>query len=151
LPLSSDELDPLDPLDPLLLAPEPLPELPDIPPELLPELPDIPPEPLLPELPDLPPLELPELPELPEDPDEPGLVAPTFPLSPSVWPLGEEALRLEPDCPSPCDEPPRSRLELLDEPLDPPLLPLDEPEVFWSRSAIVLSSEMLWTPSVEGG
>jgi hypothetical protein len=67
-----------------------------------------------------------------------------LPLSPSDWPL-DDALRLEPDWPSPCDELPRSRLELLDELLDPPWLPLDEPEVFWSRSAIVLSSEMLWT------
>jgi hypothetical protein len=84
-------------------------------------------------------------PELPDDPDRPELDAPTFPLNPSDWLPDEEALRLEPDCPSPCDELPRSRLELLDEPPDPPWLPLDEPEGFWFRSAIVLSSEMLWT------
>lgn len=33
----------------------------------------------------------------------------------------DEALRFEADCPSPCDELLRSRLELLDEPLMPPL------------------------------
>ena len=67
-----------------------------------------------------------------------------MPLSPSDWLLGE-ALRLEPDWPSPCDELPRSRLEPLDELPDPPWLPLDEPGLFWFRSAMTLSSVMLWT------
>jgi 7-cyano-7-deazaguanine reductase len=36
-------------------------------------------------------------------------------------------------------------LEPLDELPDPPWLPLDEPGLFWFRSAMILSSAMLWT------
>lgn len=69
---------------------------------------------------------------------------PELPLMPPDSPeLAPEALRADPLCPSPCDEPRRSRPELLDdEPLIPPLLP-DEPASFWLRSAMIPSSRVL--------
>lgn len=114
--------------DPFIPPPEPLPALPGVP--LVPD--------------ELDPL-LPGVPEVPWDPDCPGLDEPGFPVSASGLPLADEALLPELDWPSPCDELPRSRLEPLDEPLIPPLSLLDEPEVFWSRSAMILPSKMLWT------
>jgi hypothetical protein len=116
--------------DPLIPPPEPLPEDPDVPP-VLDELD--------------PPLLVDPEPELPEDPGTPELDEPGFPVSSSGLPLADVALFPELGWPSPCDELPGSRLELLDEPLMPPWLVLDEPEVFWSRSAMILSSKMLWT------
>jgi hypothetical protein len=130
--------DPPEPPDDPEPPEEPVPrelEEPDEPDEL--DDPLIPPlEPELPELPDMPPLEL----ELPDEP-----------LSESDGPLpldaersllvdDERSLLLDaersllelPASPSPCDDDP---LEL-DEPLMPPLLLLDDPEVFWSRSAM---------------
>lgn len=108
-----------------------------------PDEPDEPDDPLippleleLPELPDIPPLEL-ELPDeplsesddlLPLDAERSLLVDDERSL-----PLDAERSLLElPASPSPCDDDP---LEL-DEPLMPPLLLLDDPEVFWSRSAM---------------
>lgn len=67
-----------------------------------------------------------------DEPDEPAVLdMPELPPKPlPVDPLDpDDALRPLLDCPSPCDELPRSRLE-----------PLDEPEVFWSRSAMMLPS-----------
>lgn len=64
------------------------------------------------------------------EPDAPDALMP--PDDPEL----PDALCPDPRCPSPCDELPRSRLELADEPLMPP----DEPEVFWSRSAMMKSS-----------
>jgi hypothetical protein len=58
---------------------------------------------------------------MPPDPDEPEL-----PLMPPDEPeLPPDAPCPELACPSPCDDPPRSRLEPLD---DPPVLP--EPLLF---------------------
>lgn len=90
----------------------------------------------------------PELPLMPPcDPDDPldPLCEPDDPELPrsasgSGELLDDDALRPELVDPSPCDEPSRSRLELRDEPLVPLCSLLDDPEVFLSRSAIVLSS-----------
>jgi len=54
-----------------------------------------------------------------------------LPVSSSGLPLAGEASGASP-LPVPCDELPGSRLELLDEPLIPPLSLLDEPGFFWS-------------------
>ena len=51
-----------------------------------------------------------------------------------------ESLRGELLCPSPCADPPRSRLSLLDGSRIAPELSDDEPEVFWLRSAMCMSS-----------
>jgi hypothetical protein len=112
-----------------------------------PELGDplIPPLELLPGLPDMPPL-LDELgplllddPELPEDPGDPDVDEPALPL------LAGEPLLPEFDFPSPFGGLSRSRLGLLDGALFPPWLLPDEPGLFWSRSAMILSSKILWT------
>jgi hypothetical protein len=95
--------------------------------------------------PELDELDPPLLDDPPDEPDRPELDEPELPLSSSDW-SSADAFRLELGWPSPCDELPRSRLELLDEPPDPldaPCFPLDEPEMFWSRSAMMLSSKML--------
>jgi hypothetical protein len=141
----------LPPEDP---EPDDPPDEPDDPePPDVPELGDplIPPLELLPGLPDMPPL-LDELgplllddPELPEDPDGPDVDEAALPRSPSDWPLAGEALLPELDFPSPFGGLSRSRLSLLAGALFPPWLLLDEPGLFWSRSAMILSSKILWT------
>jgi hypothetical protein len=137
----------LRPVCPLLLEP-------DMPPEL-PELlePDIPPEFSLPEDPtfrfrscdevdELPltPLERSEeelldaLRAFPCEPDDDPALPPTLPV---LEPLDEAwRSRSDAECPSPCDELPRSRFELPDEALLLLWSLFDEPEVFRSRSAI---------------
>jgi hypothetical protein len=69
----------------------------------------------------------PLVPELPDDPP-----------SESDWLLLDEPLRPLSDSPLPCDDALRSEPEPLPvEPLCPLLLLPDEPEVFWSRSAMI--------------
>lgn len=120
------------------------PEPPDVPRELEePDEPDEPDDPLippleleLPELPDIPPLEL----ELPDEPLSESDDLLPLDAERSLLVDDERSLLLDaersllelPASPSPCDDDP---LEL-DEPLMPPLLLLDDPEVFWSRSAM---------------
>jgi hypothetical protein len=101
-------------------------------PLLPPEPPDDPEPPEPPDDPEPPePPELPLRPELPELPDEP--LSESESRSSDEPLLPDDPLRpLLPESPSPCeDDPPE--LEPPDEPLRP--LP-DEPEVFWSRSAM---------------
>ena len=160
--------DPEEPDEPL--RPDcPLPLEPDIPPELpLPPEPDMPLEPLRLE-PDIPPeLSRPpedplfwsrscdELDELPLNPLERSeeelpdalrappceLDDPELPPTPPVLEPLDDACRSRSDaeCPSPCDELPRSRFELPDEALLLLWSLFDEPEVFRSRSAIYKSS-----------
>ena len=157
---------PLEPDIPLELPLLPEPDIP-LEPLLLPE-PDIPPDPLRLE-PDMPPefSRLPEDPmfwsrscdeldELPLNPLERSeeelpdalrappceLDDPELPPTPPVLEPLDDACRSRSDaeCPSPCDELPRSRFELPDEALLLLWSLFDEPEVFRSRSAIYKSS-----------
>jgi len=150
-PEEPDDPDEPDEPDEALRPDCPLPLEPDMPLELplLPE-PDIPPE--FSRLPEDPVFwsrscdELDELPlerseeELPDALRAPPceLDDPELPPTPPVLEPLDDACRSRSDaeCPSPCDELPRSRFELPDEALLPLWSLFDEPEVFRSRSAI---------------
>ncbi len=145
LPGREDPDEPEDPKDPdEALRPDcPLLLEPDMPPEcsLLPEDPAFRSRSCdeLDELPLMPPERSDEelldaLRALPCEPEDDPALPPTPPV---LEPLDDACRsRSEAECPSPCDELPRSRLELPDEAFLS-LWPLfDEPEVFRSRSAI---------------